>query len=145
MSVAAIGLHYRTVNIQVVTGLFLEILNGLDGIAEVRGRDTIVPGLAGRVVRNRIADRWSIELVGFVRGVSTTEATDRSAFRTNVQAMRALFDSTLAPGPLVAALEDGHTATIQARTLNIISTLDLPSYRSLSIELESVDAGWVIT
>lgn len=49
-------------------GIFLEIVEGLAGTATVRGTDTIVPGLAGRIARNRKADVRRIELRGLVAG-----------------------------------------------------------------------------
>lgn len=142
--VAVIGLTFRGTDIQDLDGLFLEITGGLDELPEVRGEDTVVPGLAGRVSQNRIADRRELELEGYVRGVGADEEGDRSAYRTNVIAMQALFDPTLDPGELVASLEDGSTATINARALNIVGAQKMPSFKLVSVKLESVDPNWVI-
>lgn len=230
-------------------GIFLEIYRGLNEVPSVRGIDTVVPGLAGRIARNRVVGVLAIELRGMVRGtgneietvtitggptsgtftltfagqttsgiawnasaatvqaalealsnvapgdvvvtggpmpglgvsvafggvysgVNVTQMTGSAAglaggtpvltiatlvaggaadvariasFRTLVKIVRALFDPRAMPASLVATLEDGTTATISARTLNIVWEKLAPSTARISIELESVDGDWVIT
>lgn len=48
-------------------GIFLQLKNPNDG-PSVRGSDTTVPGLTGRIARSRIGDRWTIDLEGLVAG-----------------------------------------------------------------------------
>lgn len=145
---AVIGLTYRGMDIQNTDGIFLEIIRGIGEVPEVRGVDLVVPALAGRVVRNRVADRLSIILEGFVRGVgggsgsTHDEDSDRSDFATNRAAFRALFDPTLDPGDLVATLEDGSYQHIAARTLNHVWDPQVPSFANVNVELESVDPDW---
>ena len=225
--VAVIGLTVGGTDVQVIDGIFLQIVRGLNESPEVRGIDTIVPGLAGRIARNRKADRLVIELRGHVMGAGTAavaaetaggfattlaadtvpgattvvvaDATgiddaelarvgdtgeteiravadvtgttvtltaplvrahdtgdvvrqvdglgssgDRADFRTNAKIVRALFDPT-ALRVVVAALEDGTTATITARGLpGQLWDQDMPEFASVSIEMEAV-ADWVIT
>lgn len=147
-SAAVIGLTYRGTDIQDTDGIFLEIVRGIGEVVEVRGVDLVVPAAAGRIVRNRVGDRLSIVLEGFVRGVGiasgtdTSEAADRADFAANRAIFRTLFDPTLAPGALVAVLEDGSSQTIDARTLNVLYDPQVPSYQRVNVELESVDPDW---
>jgi hypothetical protein len=55
--------------------------------------------------------------------------------------------TTRAPAALVASLEDGTTATLICRPLNIVWDVQVPSlWANVSIELEAVDPpDWVIT
>lgn len=70
--VATIGLTYGGTDIQQnPIGIFLEIVRGLSESPSVRGTDTIVPALAGRIARNRMSDVLRIELVGLVAGSGT--------------------------------------------------------------------------
>ena len=145
-AVAVIALTYDATDVQASDfGIFLEIVRGLNETPEVRGTDTVVPGRAGRIARNRVADRLPIELRGIVMGNGSTEADQRDDFRTNVLALRALFSPARTPTDLVATLEDGSTATISARPLNIVWDEQVPSLSAnVSVELESVDPDWSI-
>jgi hypothetical protein len=138
-AVAVIGLTFRGVDIQRGDfGLFLEIVRGLEELPEVRGKDTVIPGLAGRMYRNRVVDRLPVELRGMVVGNGADETAQRSDLRTNMDFARALFNRTAAPGPLVATLENGATRTIVARPLNLLKQIRIPSMYDISVELESV-------
>lgn len=144
--VAVIGLTYDGTDVQDATlGRFLELRRGLNETVRVRGVDTIVPGFAGRVVRNRKADGFIVELYGYIAGTGATEALQRASFRTQVTAFRTLFDPTRQPADLVASLEDGGTATCSARPLpTMVFDQIVPGMAAVSVELESVDADWVI-
>jgi hypothetical protein len=143
MSLGAIPVSYKATDLQPSTFVFfLQIVRGLNEVAEVRGQDTIIPGTAGRTARNRIADRRAIELRGWVFGAGATDALQRASFRDTIQALQTLFSPTAAAGNLVATLEDGTTATISARSLNMVFSGDDPSFRYLSVELESIAPNW---
>jgi len=120
--------------------VFLEIVHGLNETPSVRGTDTIVPGLAGRIEGNRINDVLPITLEGLVRADPTTTTTSAAiaSFRDNMQSIRTLFASNRARANLVATLEDGTTATISARPLpGIIANDTVKSeFANVSIELE---------
>jgi hypothetical protein len=78
-------------------------------------------------------------------GNGSTDALQRADFRAGVNIIRALFSPSRAPAALVATLEDGTTATISARPLNLVWAEDVASLSAtVSIELESVDPDWVI-
>jgi len=145
---AVIGLTYGGTDVQDSDyGVFLELVRGLSEAASVRGTDTIVPGLAGRIVRDRMLDGLRIELQGYVMGagpiVAGTPPTGaRADFRTNAKAVRTLFDPTTSAA-LVATLEDGTTATVAARTLSSVWDQVTPELARVSIELEAV-ADWVV-
>lgn len=119
------------------------VVRGLNELPEVRGRDTIVPALAGRVPRNRIGDRLVIEWEGMLMGAGSTEQDQREDFRDIVDSIRALMDPTSDPYELVVTLEDGTTTrSITARPINAVFGDDqLPSYRVCSLQWESVDAA----
>jgi hypothetical protein len=80
-----------------------------------------------------------------VRQVDTAGSSgDREVFRTNAKIVRALFATDAEPADLIAALEDGTTATIAARALNSIWDQITPDLAAVSIELESVAPDWSI-
>lgn len=124
-------------------GLFLEIVRGLNEPMTVRGSDTTVPGLTGRIARNRKGDRLLIELRGLVIGNGATHALQKADFAALRQFVRTLFNPKADPAPLVATLEDGTTATVNARTLNVIWILGGDADAEISVEMEAV-ADWTI-
>lgn len=125
-----------------------QVTRGLIEQWEVRGKDTIVPALAGRVPRNRIRDRLMIEYTGHVMGAGANEDAQREDFRDLMDSIRTLMDPTSDPYDLVATMEDGSTRTITARpTPNGIvpGNDDIPSYLLISLQWESVDsADWSV-
>lgn len=125
-------------------GIFLEIVEGLDETPEVRGEDTRVPARDGLIARNRRPERLPLRLHGCVRGTDgDDDAALKSDFRTNMLAVRTLFRPHRDPAALVAQLEDGQTATINARPLNIVINPIIQSlYHEIDIALESVDPDW---
>jgi len=144
---AVIGLHYDGSDLQLADlSLYLWIQSGLNEVPVVRGTDTTVPGKPGRSEGNRVNDVLPIVLVGQVTSDPTalTQAEARESFRTTMRAVRTLFASNRSRANLVADLEDGATATISARPLNILVPKMIESvYASLSIEMEGYD-DWLI-
>lgn len=124
----------------------LWVQRGLWDLPNVRGRDTILPGSAGRVARNRVLDYRTIELGGFVMGIGATAAAQKADIQAAMQELAALFDPTLSPRVLKVGLEDGASfARINARGLNLVTVEPFePVYRPLSIELEAIDPVWQI-
>lgn len=121
------------------------LVRGLDDGPEVRGVDTVVPGSAGRIPRSRVWDHRTIELEGFVGGAGASEAVQRADMRSMLEALRTLFDPTRAPASLVIGLEDGGTATISARPLNMLCPATIASVRErVNIELEAVEDDWEV-
>ena len=142
---AAIALTYDGTDLQEDPfGVFLEIERGLNEPAEVRGIDVVIPHASGQTAGSRLGHRRLIELRGYVLGQGADESAQRSDFAAMREALRALFDPTTTK-VLSATLEDGATATINARTLNAAWVKIGPAYFSVSIELESVDPDWDIT
>lgn len=147
---AADGHDLRRVN----GSVYFWIVNGwLDTSAEVRGQDSVVPGLEGRVVRNRQKDRRVVEIRGQIDGSHVTPTGADAAFLALLQELQPLlFDRSADPWPLVAAdgykgLGVGETATISVRTINIVPDATQLSWRRIySIELECVASppDWVI-
>lgn len=138
---AIIGLTYDggSTDIQAVPGIFLEIAQGLDELPEVRGVDTVVPSLPGRVAGSRVLDRLSILLEGVVTGATESD------YRASMLALRALFDPTLALRDLVATLEDGSTATVSARSVSIAAARTSRWSSTVSVELEALSDWSVVS
>ena len=142
---APIGLTFAGTDIQHADlGIFLELASGLNEPPSVRGKDLVVPGTAGRTVRNRVADNRKIELVGMISGHGSTYALAKADFRYNMKAVQALFDATAAPATLQATLEDSTTASILARTVSMVWREVSPIVAVVSIELESGSPNWTI-
>lgn len=146
---ATIPLTFDGVDIQFSDlGIFLEIIEGLNDVPEVRGKDVVVPAADGQEFRNRRADRRRILLAGIVRGSGADVATQQADYRNNVQTLQALFDPTADPAILEATLEDGTIQTINARTVGnglvIEEVRRLPSlFATVTVTLDSVDPHWV--
>lgn len=122
--------------------LIFRCVRGLYDTPEVRGRDTVIPGLAGRTVRNRVRDRRVIELEGHVFGVGATDAAQQADAEAALGSLRTLFSPTRAVANLGIATSTG-TQTISARPLNmVVDEGETPVYRHVSVELEAVGADW---
>ena len=141
--VALVGLTFKGIDLQPSDlQWFFEIERGLDEVPTVRGKDTIIPGLAGRFEQNRRNDTLSIVLKGWVRADPTIDDLEdrRASYRVNMLAIRTLFAPDAARGELVALVEDGTSQEIMARALNIVGGRYVGSeIRVLSIELEGYD------
>lgn len=137
------GLIYNSTDLQPEDlQWYFEIKRGISEVPNVRGKDTIIPGLAGRFEQNRRNDILPLVLEGFVQAdPALTDAEDRRAsYRANIQIIRALFHSQNARAVLQATMEDGTVQTIDARPLNILGGIYIASeYRELNIELEGYD------
>ena len=58
--------------------IIFRVTRGLDEVPEVRGVDTIVPSLQGRIPRDRRLDRLIIEAEGMVMGTGASETAQRA-------------------------------------------------------------------
>jgi hypothetical protein len=89
---------YAGTSLQVLSGserrITFWLVGGLDDPADVRGEDTVVPALAGRIARNRVRDRRVIEIQGYVRGLGSDDAARADDFRDIQEVLRALFAPT---------------------------------------------------
>jgi hypothetical protein len=141
---ATVGLSFDGVDLQTADlQIFLEIVHGLNEPPSVRGSDTIVPGLAGRIEGNRINDVLVIGLEGLFRADPTTTTHDDAiaSYRGNVNTVRSLFLPNRARADLVATLEDGSQLTVSARPMpGVIWSEPVKSeLAQVSIELEAYD------
>lgn len=138
---ATIGLTYDLADIQDQDlGIFLEITQGLHEPPEVRGRDVVVPSLAGQVARNRVVHQLKIVLTGIVRGNGASQASRHTDFRSQSLFLRTLFSPARLPAELVATLEIGSQATIQARPINTIWNEVVKSeFAYVSVELLALE------
>ena len=122
--------------------LIFRVTRGINEVPEVRGQDVIVPGLGGRIPMTRRLDRLIIEAAGMVMGAGADETVQRADFRALVEILRDVMNPASDPYQLVVTVEDGTTRTITARPQNIVwGDDDIPTYRTASLQWESVDAA----
>jgi hypothetical protein len=123
--------------------VWLEITTGFDDVAEVRGHDTVVPHLAGRIARNRKKDVRGIELTGWVQGTGSTEAARLSSYRDLVDELQTLFDPVRVPAALAGTAWDGTTRSIVSRPIGLRwGDLSIHGLRPLVVILEAVTPDW---
>lgn len=120
------------------------VVSGLDDGVEVRGADTVVPGTAGRVERNRVRDRRVVEIQGWVRGTGLDPGLD---MREAMEDLRALFLPTRDPAVLVVRLEDAEsTASIECRPLpETLATYTDAFAIEMNIRFEATGADWSVS
>lgn len=137
-------------------GRWFEIsAGGLDAASTVRGSDTVIPGKAGSVVRNRVSEALTVVLHGILFGdVGATSA--RESYRTRMAALKAIFDPTAVPFALTiypdatgvgGGLAAATTATLNVRFLRFTGPPAIgDEVRQIDIECECVDSppAWVI-
>lgn len=122
--------------------MLLQIVRGLDELPEVRGSDSVVPGLAGEIPRNRVRGSLAIELAGWITVNGATEALRLAAYRAKVDALQALFNPT-GIHTLVVTLESGATRSIEARPLTIVyGPEEIPGLRTISVALKAPSGLW---
>lgn len=139
-------IEFRSLEMHDPGGIWFEVSRGLLVPMEVRGTDYVVAAREGRLSGNRVADRLSVLLTGYVVG------TDPADYFANRQALLAVLDENgVAPGTLTVrgplyGLGPFDTATLVARVANYIEGPITPYYvhQTWSIELEAVEA-WVYT
>lgn len=146
-SLAKIPLTYDGEDLQLADmTIWLVIFSGLNESPSVRGKNVVVPYRAGEQERPKRNATLRIELRGMVRS-DPTEADGADAegsWRTNQRTVRALFATNRARAPLVATLEDGSTATIQAEPQSLLWVEYAASEAAtVSIVLEGYD-DWVV-
>lgn len=129
-----------------ILSLYLEVVVGLNGPPEVRGKDSVVPHLAGGIPRNRKAHRRRLLLEGIVQGVGDTDAEAKDAYQALMDELDVLFATDRAVADLVVAVPDSTTRTISCRPLNWIVTEQVPGlFAELQVELESLAPSWTTT
>lgn len=123
----------------------LEIIRGLDELPSMRGADTVIPHLEGRVDRLWVADTLDVELEGFVQGDGATEALRRASFRTLMEELKVLFF------PGIVGTLSGLGADGQTYILNDVKAIseplrwgpqDIPGYKVLNVLLVSNIPSW---
>lgn len=124
--------------------LIFQVVRGLDDSPEVRGKDTVIPGTAGRTARDRVRDVRRIELDGWVFGVGSTDSAQTDDFRDAMETLRTLFDPTASAATLTVALEDGvRSATISCRPVNMLVNYEgLSTGARVNVVLEAIGSDW---
>lgn len=124
--------------------VFFDLAAGFYGFPSVRGADDIVPGLPGRVRRNRVDDVLILELRGWVRGAGATVTDRRADFHAAAAELMSELEPTRAtPGVLTVLppyLGVSVPFTIEAFPLPWLEGPEFPgmSFRRFSIELEAI-------
>lgn len=148
----------ETVELQDISnGYWFEITQGgLDGIFDVRGSDTIIPGKDGREVRSRTADSMTVVLHGMVFGTPGGAGVSGSYSARMAELKDVGFYPVTDPIPLTihpdavgvgGRVGAGETATLNVRFLRIVGPPAVgDQVRQFDIELECVDSPpeWVI-
>lgn len=139
---APVNITFGGTDYTILSGIFLyRCLRGGPGtLPEVAGRDDEIPRAEGIFVRNRVGRTRTIELWGFVRGVSTTEATDRDAYWANRAALQTAFNPRSTASLVIDTGAVSYTIT--ARPLNVDYNEVLPSFAEVSIVLQSTGPDW---
>jgi hypothetical protein len=125
--------------------LYLEVTYGLNEQPDVRGKDSVVPHLAGQIPRNRMAHDRRILLTGWVAGDGATDALAKASFQDTFDTLSVLFASDRDVANLVVTAPDATTRTISARPLNIVVKEIVPSqFAEVTVELLSVAPHWTV-
>ena len=123
----------------------LDVISGLNDGLTVRGDDTVIPGLTGRVPRNRKKDSRTILLAGDLQGNGTDEDDRLASYQNLRDEMEALFDLT-AVGTLIGQAADGTWRQIDARPELIVwDPAPVNGVGTISVTLISVEPDWQIT
>lgn len=132
-------------------GLFLQLKRGFGEVPLVRGVDQLVPRRSGRIPRSRVADKLSIELEGYVRGIpdeGDNDPTEPEAYYTLVDELVTLFDPTADERTLSFLHPDGSTRSISCRVVPPLLWDEIIPGRlaKLNVALEAVDdPSWTTT
>lgn len=129
----------------------IDLIEGFQGLPNVRGKDWIVPRLDGRIEGNRRFDVLVLPLAGFVRGSGQDAEERREDFLANVTALVAVMDPSLGSSTLrlsagYLGLPMGSEATIEARVRNGSAgkLQNQQSFQLWTFELEALSPGWDI-
>ena len=140
---ATVNVTYDGTDVTDLTGIFLcQVVRGGPGEGPtVSGKDQTVPGAEGVFVRNRKKRTRTIELRGWVRGIASSESTDRNDYWDNRAALEALFDPT---DTATLVIDTGAaTFSITARPMPSPKFDEVvPSFAYVSVVLESTEPDW---
>ena len=122
----------------------LDIVMGLNDGIQVRGVDTVIPGLEGVVPRSRILGARNVQLVGWLQPPGATEAVRLAAAQALLDELTTLFDPTMDPATLTGVARDGSTRSIDCRpeTGPIFEEWDVLGVYRVSVSLIAADPTW---
>lgn len=126
----------------------LDIVGGLSDGVEVRGKDTVIPGLEGIVARSRVRGARHLQLVGPIQAVGATEALRLAAWQELLDELEMLFDPAEDPADLIGTALDGSTRSITCR-VEQGGYVRIPSpvwgVETISVALIAYDPNWNVT
>lgn len=140
------NLLYRALDIQNgetpdLATIWLDLINPFVP-ADVRREHLVIPQKHGQQVMAGYKHRRTPELRGWVRGIGSTPTERRESFREASEALEAILDLTLDPGPLTAlapylGLPAGSESTLQCTTLDAVpgSIVSMQTHQRWSITL----------
>jgi len=136
----------RTVDVR-AEGFKLSLTQGFGGGISVRGKDYVVPALAGRIAMPRIADVRTLLIEGWVSGI------DWETWRYYTDLFHEIFDpeaeagEIVVVGPYLGVAADA-VYSIDARTLNVmpgpIQSGGGGAFQHWSVELEATSPEWTV-
>ncbi len=141
-AVATVNVTWDSADFTDLNGIFLHsIVRGGPGtLTEVAGRDDEIPGAEGVFTRNRVGRTRTIELRGWVRGVASSESTDRDDYWANRAALATAFNPRNVE--TLAVDTGGVTYSIDARPISVEFNEVMPSFAYVSIVLQSTEPDW---
>lgn len=126
--------------------MHFDIEQGLNDGLEVRGEDSVVPGAAGRVFRNRERDVRHLVLRGILQGTGATETVRQGSYQNLCDQVESYFPLDDDPATLVGEARDGTWRAIDARATTIIWDPE-PVFGVgwVVVNLDSVEPDWQVT
>lgn len=141
---APVNVTYDSVDYTDIDGIFLyQIRRGGPGeLPEVSGVDDVIPGADGVFPRNRRKRTRTIELFGWVRGIASSESTDRDDYWANRVALETAFTPALTTGKVLAIDTGSASKSIDVKPVAVDFNEIHPSFAEVSIVLVSTEPDW---
>lgn len=124
-----------------------DIVSGLNDGLDVRGADTVVPSLAGRIPRSRKRDVRHIILSGTIQGTGASEALRLASWQNLRDELEMIFDPSADVATLVGMALDGTWRQIDVRTQPGLVWTPSPvlGVETVTVLLHSVEPDWQVT
>lgn len=143
------SLTYKSTSLQRADlSVHLDIVEGLNDGVDVRGIDTVIPGLEGVTPRSRKRGARHIQLLGVIQAVGMDEDARLADWQDLLDELEVLFDPSAAAGTLEGIALDGTTRSISCRVEQggfIRSPQDVWGVDTISVALIAHDPDWSIT
>ena len=135
-------IEFRSLDLYDPGGIYFEVTKGFLVPMAVRGTDYVVAAKAGRSAGNRVSDKLSVVLTGYVVGTSPEDYfANRRELLAKLDENNNAAGTLTVKGPLYG-MNSGDVATLVCRVANFIEGPATPYYvhQTWSIELEAIEA-----